>query len=137
MVVFVHPLLCPSWLHLISAQSILTKLISGTHPELKLVPMVFHATVEKATTWKAPLLLSQLRCPQECPFSPKVASRRDHPINVQGDMNLTVLLQSNVPGGTQSHPTQTVTPHLPQSQSLHRSAQARRCLKQLQRLDTR
>jgi hypothetical protein len=83
-----------SWPHSILVRSISIKPISGTHQKLKLVPMVFYATVEKPTTWKALLLLSQAHCPRKCPFSPKVASRKVQPNVLLNDMIPTVLRQA-------------------------------------------
>jgi hypothetical protein len=128
MVVFVHPLLSQSWLRSISAQNISTKLISGTHPKSRLVLTVLYATVEKPTTWKTPLLPSQLHCPRECLFSPKVALRKV--VNVLNDMTPTVLRQANEAGRTQSRLNRTTISHILRNrQSLHRLARARRCLK--------
>ena len=130
MVVFVHPLPCQSWRHSISAQIILTKLTSATHPKSKLVLMVSHAIVGRLTTWKVPLLLSfQPHCPRECPFSPKVVLRKIQPINVLNDLTLTVLRQAKEPGRTQSHLTRTTISHILRNRSLHNLAQVRRCLK--------
>lgn len=130
MVVFVHPLPSQSWLRSISAQNISTKLISGTHPKSRLVPTVLHATVEKPTTWKTPLLPSQLHCPRECLFSPKVALRKVQVVNVLNDMTLTVLRQANEAGRTQSRLNRTTISHtLRNRQFLHHLARARRCLK--------
>jgi hypothetical protein len=136
MVVSDPPLPCPSWLHSILVRIISIKPISVTHQKLKLVPMVFHATVGKLMIWKALLLLSQLHCPRKYLFSPKVASWKI--INVLNDMTPTVLLQAK--GGlrrTQSRLTRTATSPILRNQSLHSLAQARCCLKQLRCLATR
>lgn len=127
MVVFVHPRLYLSWLLSILAQSISTRLISEIHLKSKLVPMVFYVIVEKVTSWKVLPLLSQPHCHRECPFSPKDVSRKVQPINARGDLIPTVLLQAaNVSARDQF--TQTTTPRILQSQSLHSPAQARRFL---------
>lgn len=96
--------------------------------------MVLHATVEKLTTWKALLLLSQAHCPRKYPFSPKVASRKVQSVNVLNDMTPptpTVLRQAKEPGRTQSRLIRITISHILQNQSLRSLAQARCCLKQL------
>lgn len=136
MVVSDPPLPYPSWLHSILVRIISIKPISGIHQKSKLVPMVLHATVEKLTTWKALLLLSQPHCPRKCLFSPKVASRKA--INVLNDMTPTVLRQAKEGlRRTQSRLTRTAISHILRNQSLHNLAQARCCLKQLRCLATR
>ena len=138
MVVSGLPLPCQSWLHSILVRSISIKPISGTHQKLRLVPMVLHATVEKLTTWKALLLLSQPHCPRKCPFSPKVASLKVQPINVLNDMTPTVLRQAKEElRRTRSRLTRTAISHILRNQSLHSLAQAQRCLKRLRCLPTR
>ena len=56
--------------------------------------MVLHTTVEKLTTWKAPLLLSLSHCLRKCLFSPKIASRKVLQINVLNNIIHTLLSQA-------------------------------------------
>ena len=86
------PLPCQSWLHLILVRNISIKPISGTHQKSKLALMVLHAIVEKLTTWKAPLPLSQPHWPRKCPLL-IVASRKVRPINALNNITPTVLPQ--------------------------------------------
>ena len=137
MVVSGPPLPYQSWLHSILVRSFSIKPISGTHQKSKLAPMVLHATVEKLTTWKALLLLSQLHC-QKCLFFPKVALSKVQLINVLNDMTLTVLRQAKEElRRAQSRLTRTAISRIVQNQFLHSPAQAQCCLKQLQYLVTR
>jgi hypothetical protein len=129
MVVFGHPLPCQSWLHSILVRIFSIKPISGTHRKLRLVSMVLHATLEKLTTWKTLLLLSQPHCPRKCPFSQKVASWKVQQISVLNDMTPMVLRQAKEQTRrAQSRLTRTTISHIMRNQSLRSLAQARCCL---------
>ena len=99
--------------------------------------MVWHASVEKLTTWKASLLLSQYHCPRKC-LPRKVASRKVQPLKFLNNITPTVLRQAKEESRrTQSRPTRTTVSHILPNQSLHSLAQARCCLKRIRYLVTR
>ena len=100
--------------------------------------MVLHAIVEKLTTWKVLLLLSQPHCPRKYLFSLRVASSKVQAINVLNVMIRTAHRQAKegLIRRAQSHLTQTAVLHILLSQFPLSLPQARCCLKRLRCLAT-